>query len=42
VPALLLLSASPLAAGLASVLALVGLYLWEDCWVRAGQSVPLS
>jgi Fe-S-cluster-containing dehydrogenase component/formate-dependent nitrite reductase membrane component NrfD len=41
-PALLLLSTSSLAAGLAAVLTLAGLYLWEDCWVRAGQSVPLS
>jgi Fe-S-cluster-containing dehydrogenase component/formate-dependent nitrite reductase membrane component NrfD len=42
VPALLLLSASPLAGTLASLLVLAGLYLWEDCWVKAGQSVPLS
>jgi Fe-S-cluster-containing dehydrogenase component/formate-dependent nitrite reductase membrane component NrfD len=42
VPALLLLTSSWLAAGLAGVLALVGLYFWEDCWVKAGQSVPLS
>jgi len=27
---------------LAAVLALAGLWLWEDLWVRAGQSVPLS
>jgi hypothetical protein len=27
---------------LAAALALVGLYLWEDCWVRAGQIAPLS
>jgi len=27
---------------LASVLALAGLWLWEDLWVKAGQSIPLS
>jgi len=27
---------------LGAVLALAGLWLWEDLWVRAGQSVPLS
>jgi formate-dependent nitrite reductase membrane component NrfD len=42
VPALLLISASSGASVLAAFLALVGLYLWEDCWVRAGQAVPLS
>jgi Fe-S-cluster-containing dehydrogenase component/formate-dependent nitrite reductase membrane component NrfD len=26
----------------AAVLALAGLWLWEDLWVRAGQSIPLS
>ena len=26
----------------AAILALAGLWLWEDLWVRAGQSVPLS
>jgi Fe-S-cluster-containing dehydrogenase component/formate-dependent nitrite reductase membrane component NrfD len=41
-PALLLIPASGAASALAAVLALVGLYLWEDCWVRAGQAVPLS
>src|SRR5262249_36023171 len=41
-PALLLIPASGAASALAGVLALVGLYLWEDCWVRAGQAVPLS
>jgi formate-dependent nitrite reductase membrane component NrfD len=25
-----------------ALLALAGLWLWEDLWVRAGQSVPLS
>jgi Ni/Fe-hydrogenase subunit HybB-like protein len=41
-PAALLLMGSWLTASLASLGALVGLYLWEDCWVKAGQSVPLS
>ena len=41
-PALLLLASSWLTAGLAGLLALTGLYVWEDCWVKAGQSVPLS
>jgi len=27
---------------LAALLALGGLWLWEDLWVKAGQSVPLS
>jgi len=27
---------------LASVLALAGLWVWEDLWVKAGQSIPLS
>jgi len=26
----------------ASVLALAGLWVWEDLWVKAGQSIPLS
>jgi hypothetical protein len=42
VPALLLIPASTATAALASLLALAGLYVWEDCWIRAGQSVPLS
>jgi hypothetical protein len=25
-----------------AVLALVGLWIWEDTWIRAGQSIPLS
>jgi Fe-S-cluster-containing dehydrogenase component/formate-dependent nitrite reductase membrane component NrfD len=41
-PALLVIPASGATSVLAGVLALVGLYLWEDCWVRAGQAVPLS
>ncbi len=32
----------PAPAGLAALLALGGLWLWEDLWLRAGQSVPLS
>jgi hypothetical protein len=40
--ALVLLSPAWPAGALASVLALAGLYLWEDLWLRAGQSVPLS
>ena len=43
VPVLLLMSpfypATPVAA---SILALGGLWLWEDLWVRAGQALPLS
>jgi hypothetical protein len=27
---------------LAAVLALAGLWVYEDLWVKAGQSVPLS
>jgi Fe-S-cluster-containing dehydrogenase component/formate-dependent nitrite reductase membrane component NrfD len=42
VPALLLMPDSGAASALGALLALVGLYLWEDCWVRAGQAVPLS
>ena len=39
-----LLGAAPnrIAAGLASVLALVGLLIFEWCFVMAGQSVPNS
>jgi Fe-S-cluster-containing dehydrogenase component/formate-dependent nitrite reductase membrane component NrfD len=29
-------------SALASLLALAGLWLWEDLWIKAGQSVPLS
>ena len=35
-------SASPPLAIVAALLALAGLWLWEDLWVRAGQSIPLS
>jgi hypothetical protein len=31
-----------LVAALAALLALAALWLWEDLWVKAGQSVPLS
>ena len=46
-PALLLLgvlgAGLPLgAAALAAVLALAGLAIYEEVWVRAGQSVPMS
>jgi Fe-S-cluster-containing dehydrogenase component/formate-dependent nitrite reductase membrane component NrfD len=41
-PAVLLLPASSLTAAAAALLALAGLYLWEECWVRAGQALPLS
>jgi Fe-S-cluster-containing dehydrogenase component/formate-dependent nitrite reductase membrane component NrfD len=33
---------SPPAAALGAVLALVGLWVYEDVWVKAGQSIPLS
>ena len=42
IPAALLLTGSPVLAGLAAVLTLAGLLVWEDCWVKAGQSIPLS
>ena len=45
-PMILLIAAavvdSMLLTGLAALLALAGLWLWEDLWVKAGQSVPLS
>ncbi len=37
-----LLTGEPGALALGGVLAMVGLWLYEDAWVRAGQSVPLS
>jgi Fe-S-cluster-containing dehydrogenase component/formate-dependent nitrite reductase membrane component NrfD len=37
-----LLVAAPAVLAAAGVCALVGLWLYEDAWVRAGQSVPLS
>ncbi len=42
VPALLLVTPLPLTSAFASLFALAGLYLWEECWVGAGQAVPLS
>jgi Fe-S-cluster-containing dehydrogenase component/formate-dependent nitrite reductase membrane component NrfD len=33
---------SAMLSTLAALLALAGLWLWEDMWVKAGQSVPLS
>jgi len=42
-PLVLLLSASvPFGSELAAVLALGGLWLWEELWIRAGQAIPLS
>jgi Fe-S-cluster-containing dehydrogenase component/Ni/Fe-hydrogenase subunit HybB-like protein len=45
-PVVLALAAAALdssaVAGLAALLALAGLWVWEDVWVKAGQSVPLS
>jgi Fe-S-cluster-containing dehydrogenase component len=37
-----LLAIGPMAAVPGAVLALVGLWIWEDPWIRAGQSIPLS
>ena len=39
---LLLIPSSPTASVAAAALALSGLWLWEDLWVRAGQALPLS
>lgn len=33
---------APPAAALGAVFALIGLAVWEDLWVKAGQSIPLS
>jgi formate-dependent nitrite reductase membrane component NrfD len=42
-PLVLLLSAAvPFASELAALLALGGLWLWEELWIRAGQMIPLS
>jgi hypothetical protein len=45
-PIILLLADASLGLGalpvVAALLALAGLWLWEDLWVKAGQSVPLS
>jgi hypothetical protein len=43
VPVLLIMSPFyPVTPAAASILALGGLWLWEDLWVRAGQALPLS
>ena len=39
---IVLIALGPLGAVPAAVLALAGLWIWEDTWIRAGQSVPLS
>jgi len=39
---LLLMWFGPTPAVVASVLALAGLWVYEDLWIRAGQSLPLS
>ena len=39
---ILVLTGSAVLGGLGSLLALGGLYVYEDLWVRAGQAVPLS
>ncbi len=45
-PIVLLVAAASLGASavstLAALLALAGLWLWEDVWIKAGQAVPLS
>jgi formate-dependent nitrite reductase membrane component NrfD len=42
-PLVLLLSTSvPFGSELAAGLALAGLWLWEELWIRAGQMLPLS
>jgi uncharacterized membrane protein len=41
--ALLVIPAAPgIAYALASIAALVGLWIFEDLWIKAGQAVPLS
>jgi formate-dependent nitrite reductase membrane component NrfD len=43
VPLVLLVgSALPATSAAAALLALGGLWLWEDVWIRAGQALPLS
>jgi hypothetical protein len=37
-----LIAIGPAAAVPGAILALVGLWIWEDTWIRAGQSIPLS
>jgi formate-dependent nitrite reductase membrane component NrfD len=41
-PVALVLWSGPLATTAAALLALAGLWIYEDLWVKAGQSVPLS
>jgi hypothetical protein len=41
-PAALLATSSPVAWTAGAVLVLLGLWIYEDLWVRAGQSIPLS
>jgi formate-dependent nitrite reductase membrane component NrfD len=41
-PAALLVTPSPVAWTAGALLALAGLWLYEDLWVRAGQAIPLS
>ncbi|MBI3968980.1 MAG: polysulfide reductase NrfD [Chloroflexi bacterium] len=41
-PVLLLLLTSSALAPLAAILALVGMYVYQDVWVRAGQAIPIS
>jgi hypothetical protein len=35
-------STLPATSAVAALLALGGLWLWEDIWIRAGQALPLS
>jgi hypothetical protein len=42
VVALFVSGEQPILLALAGMLALVGLFVYEDCFVRAGQVVPLS
>jgi Fe-S-cluster-containing dehydrogenase component/formate-dependent nitrite reductase membrane component NrfD len=42
VPVLFLFYGGTLSSAVGAILALAGLWLYEDLWVRAGQSVPLS
>ena len=32
----------PVATSAAAILALIGLWIYEDLWIKAGQSIPLS
>jgi Fe-S-cluster-containing dehydrogenase component/formate-dependent nitrite reductase membrane component NrfD len=41
-PVVLALSGTAATAALAAVLALAGLWIYEDLWLKAGQSIPLS